>query len=207
MHPRRPCSATSFLPGFEPVYDGPHAARFAERQLVPLEEISRQDGPAERLDGTAERPTEHASGQPQSAPAPNHAAQLEAKRGPKQAARDIVSAIRTLKSIEIAFREIKEVVGAGKQQVRFIQASVGGVHVCLWTYTTTEAWAWNRSEADLVDRSESPRDEPTRRPSHADKRRARRREILVAEILALLRSGPTDAEIQAAADRLLRLAT
>lgn len=119
---------------------------------------------------------------------------------------DVLTTIADRFSLEIAFREIKEVVGAGKQQVRFIHASVGAFHVCLWTYTMTEAWAWSRSEAELVDRSESPWDEPTRRPSHADKRRAWRREILAGEILALLRSAPTEAEIQAAADRLLRLA-
>lgn len=101
---------------------------------------------------------------------------------------------------------MKEVVGAGKQQVRFIHASVGAFHVCLWTYTMTEAWAWRRSEAELVDRSDSPWDEPKRRPSHADKRRAWRREILAGEILAILRIGPSDTEIQALADRLLRLA-
>jgi len=119
---------------------------------------------------------------------------------------DVLTTIADRFSLEIAFREIKEVVGAGKQQVRFIHASVGAFHVCLWTYTMTEAWAWNRSEAELVDRSESPWDKPTRRPSHADKRRAWRREILLAEILATLRAAPSDAEIQAAADRLLRLA-
>ena len=56
----------------------------------------------------------------------------------------------------------------------------------------------------MVDRSDSP-DSPTRRPSHADKWRAWRREILAAEILAILRAGPSAAEIQAAY-RLLRLA-
>jgi hypothetical protein len=119
---------------------------------------------------------------------------------------DVLTTIADRFSLEIAFREVKEVVGAGKQQVRFIHASVGAFHVCLWTYTMTEAWAWNRSESELVDRSESPWDKPTRRPSHADKRRAWRREILLGEILAIMRAGPTDAEIQAAADRLLRLA-
>jgi hypothetical protein len=119
---------------------------------------------------------------------------------------DVLTTVADRFSLEIAFREIKEVVGAGKQQVRFIHASVGAFHVCLWTYTMTEAWAWNRSEAELVDRSESPWDKATRRPSHADKRRAWRREILAGEILAIMRAGPTDAEIQAAADRLLRLA-
>ena len=125
---------------------------------------------------------------------------------PNATAADVLTTIADRFSLEIAFREIKEVVGAGKQQGRFIHASVGAFHVCTWTYTLTEAWAWNRSEAELVDRSESPWDEPTRRPSHADKRRAWRREILLGEILAVMRAGPSDAEIQAAADRLLRLA-
>ena len=59
---------------------------------------------------------------------------------------------------------------------------------------------------ELVDRSASPWDSPTRRPSHADKRRAWRRALLGEEIRAVLRPGVTEVEIQAAADRLLSLA-
>jgi hypothetical protein len=70
----------------------------------------------------------------------------------------------------------------------------------------TEAWAWRRSEQELVDRQMSPWDDPDRRPSHADKRRAWRREFLAEEVRAVLRPGVTDAEIQAAAERLLDLA-
>ena len=36
-------------------------------------------------------------------------------------------------AIEITFRECKQIVGAGQQQVRFIWANVGAFHVCLWT--------------------------------------------------------------------------
>ena len=70
----------------------------------------------------------------------------------------------------------------------------------------TEAWAWSRSEEDVVDREASPWDDPGRRPSHADKRRAWRRELLAEEIRAVVRPGVTDAEIQAVAERLLDLA-
>jgi hypothetical protein len=70
----------------------------------------------------------------------------------------------------------------------------------------TEAWAWGRTDEELVDRSESPWDDPNRRPSHADKRRAWRRELLVAEISAVIHPGLTDEEIQAFAERLLSLA-
>ena len=58
----------------------------------------------------------------------------------------------------------------------------------------------------LVDRSASRWDAPGRRPSHADKRRAWRRALLGEEIRAVLRPGVTEAEIQAAAERLLSLA-
>jgi hypothetical protein len=118
----------------------------------------------------------------------------------------ILGAVADRFSLEITFRECKQVVGAGQQQVRFIWANVGAFHVCLWTYTMTEAWAWGRKDEELVDRSASPWDKASRRPSHADKRRAWRRELLGEEIRATLCPGATDAEIQATADRLLSLA-
>ena len=119
---------------------------------------------------------------------------------------DILGAVADRFSLEITFRECKQVVGAGQQQVRFIGANIGAFHVCLWTFTLTEAWARGRKDEDLVDRSASPWDEASRRPSHADKRRAWRRELLGEEIRAVLRPGATEAEIQATAERLLSLA-
>lgn len=70
----------------------------------------------------------------------------------------------------------------------------------------TEAWAWGRIEDELVDRRASPWDDPDRRPSHADKRRAWRRQWLAEEIRAALRPGVTEEEIRAVAERLLALA-
>jgi hypothetical protein len=119
---------------------------------------------------------------------------------------DILGAVSDRFSLKIAFRDCKEVVGAGQQQVRFVWASVGAFDLCLWTFTMTEAWAWGRDEDDLVDRSASPWDDPCRRPSHAGKRRAWRRALLREEIQAVLRPGVSESEIQAAADRLLSLA-
>lgn len=119
---------------------------------------------------------------------------------------EILRAVADRFSLEITFRDCKEVVGAGQQQVRFVWANVGAFHVCLWTFTMTEAWAWGRASEELVDRRASPWDKAGRRPSHADKRRAWRRELLAGEIRAVLRPGVTEAEIQAAADRLLGLA-
>jgi hypothetical protein len=124
---------------------------------------------------------------------------------PSASVADILGMVADRFSLEITFRECKQVVGAGQQQVRFVWANVGAFHVCLWAYTMTEAWAWDREE-ELVDRSASPWDKASRRPSHADKRRAWRRALLAEEIRAAVRPGATDAEIQATAERLLSLA-
>jgi hypothetical protein len=119
---------------------------------------------------------------------------------------DILGTVADRFSLEITFRECKQVVGAGQQQVRFLWANVGAFHVCLWAFTMTEAWAWDRKEEELVDRSASPWDVASRRPSHADKRRAWRRALLAEEIRAVVRRGAAEAEIQAMAERLLSLA-
>lgn len=120
---------------------------------------------------------------------------------------DILESVAARFSLEVTFRDLKDVVGAGQQQVRRVRASVGAFGVCVWTFTMTEAWAWNRGVTDLVGhRSASPWDDGTRRPSHADKRRAWRRELLAAEIRTVLRPGLTEPEIQTAAERLLDLA-
>jgi DDE superfamily endonuclease len=120
---------------------------------------------------------------------------------------DILGSVADRFSLETTFRDCKEIVGAGQQQVRFVWANVGAFHVCLWTFTATEAWAWGRAEAGLIGhRSASPWDDDPRRPSHADKRRAWRRELVENEIRVVLRPGVTEGEIKAAAERLLSLA-
>ena len=119
---------------------------------------------------------------------------------------DILTTVADRFSLEIAFRDCQEVVGAGLQQVQFLWANIGAFPICLWTFTRTEAWAWGRTAEELVDRSASPWDSPSRRPSHADKRRAWRRVMLGEELRAVLRPGVTEAEIQAAVERRLSLA-
>ena len=120
---------------------------------------------------------------------------------------DILGCVANRFSLETTFRDCKDIVGAGQQQVRFVRASVGAFHVCVWTFTMTEAWAWGRDTGGLVGhRSASPWDDQSRRPSHADKRRAWRREWLAEQIHAVLRPGLTGPEIQAATERLLDLA-
>src|SRR5579862_2491533 len=107
-------------------------------------------------------------------------------------------------AIEQTFKDVKEVWGAGQQQVRNVYANVGALTVNLVWYSLVEAWAWQRSEDELVARPVW--DEAERRPSHADKRRALQREILQEEIRAAVRAGPKEAEFRDFATRLLDLA-
>ena len=58
---------------------------------------------------------------------------------PAATAADVLAAVADRFSLEGAFKDCKEVVGAGQQQVRFIGASVGAFHLCVWTFTMTEA--------------------------------------------------------------------
>jgi hypothetical protein len=125
---------------------------------------------------------------------------------PNASVADVLGLIAIRFALETAFRDLKEVIGAGQQQTRFLWASVGSFHVCCWTFTLTEAWAWGRPSDELADRSTSPWDDPQRRPSHADKRRAWRRELLRQEIHKALHTRPSDGEIQVVAARLLALA-
>jgi len=126
---------------------------------------------------------------------------------PEATVADILGLVAGRFSLETCFRDLKQIVGAGQQQVRNLRANVGAFHLCLWTFTMTECWAWDRSAEELVEhRQASPWDDQPRRPSHADKRRACRREFLVREIDATLRNATSRAEIRGLAERLLDLA-
>ncbi len=73
---------------------------------------------------------------------------------------DVPGCVADRFSLETTFRDCKEVVGAGQQQVRFVWASVGAFHVCFWTFTMTGAWTLGRAEEGLVThRSSSPWDD------------------------------------------------
>ncbi len=85
-------------------------------------------------------------------------------------------------------------------------ANIGCFNLNLWMYTLVEAWAWNKEEEELVDRSTSPWDREWRRPSHADKRKALQREILQAEIEGVLSHGPNPGEIRELTRRLMEMA-
>jgi hypothetical protein len=107
---------------------------------------------------------------------------------------------------EQTFKDVKEVWGAGQQQVRNVHSNEGCFNLNLWMYSLVEAWAWHRAEEELVDRSSSPWDNEPRRPSHADKRKALQREVLRGEIEAALAGRPSKEKIRSLGRRLLDLA-
>ena len=94
---------------------------------------------------------------------------------------EILEAVADRSAIEQDFHDIKEVHGAGQQQLRNYWANIGAFHLTLWLHTLIELWSWHKPQKALVDRSLSPWDDASRRPSHADRRNALRRQCLQQE--------------------------
>jgi len=109
-------------------------------------------------------------------------------------------------SIEEHFHDVKEIWGAGQQQVRNVYSSIGCWHLCGWLYAMVELECWDESAEQLVDRSDRPWDNPDRRPSHADRRRRIAREMLREGFLGDLQNGADERKIHQRFEQLLALA-
>jgi hypothetical protein len=125
---------------------------------------------------------------------------------PQARAVEIVETFADRATIEQDFHDVKEVWGAGQQQVRNIWTNVAVYHLNLWMHTLVELWAWKRPHAELCDRTASPWDDPERRPSHADRRKALRRHILRTELSAITAIWSLPRKILGLARRLMTLA-
>jgi hypothetical protein len=119
---------------------------------------------------------------------------------------EIIETFADRATIEQDFHDVKEVWGAGQQQVRNIWTNVAVYHLNLWMHTLVELWAWNRPHAELCDRSDSPWDDPERRPSHADRRKALRRHIMQNELSAATAIWSLPRKILRLTQRLMALA-
>jgi len=126
---------------------------------------------------------------------------------PQTTAAEIVEAFAERSTIEQDFHDVKEVWGTGQQQVRNIWTNVAVYHLNLWMHTLVELWAWNRPHAELCDRSASPWDDPERRPSHADRRKALRRHIMQTELSAITTAWSLPRKILRMTRRLMALAS
>jgi len=125
---------------------------------------------------------------------------------PEASVVDVLEAAAARGAIEQTFKDVKEVWGAGQQQLRNLDANVGAFNLNCWMYSITEAWAWQQPEEALVDRRRSPWDDAARRPSHADKRKALQREVLRQEIQVALADPPNKQRFRELAERLMDLA-
>jgi hypothetical protein len=101
---------------------------------------------------------------------------------PRASVREIIEAFADRATIEQDFHDVKEVWGAGQQQVRNIWNNLAAYNLNLWMHTLTELWAWDRQGEQLVDRGDSPWDDPARRPSHANRRKTLRMQILQKQL-------------------------
>ena len=82
----------------------------------------------------------------------------------------------------------------------------GHTHLNLWMHTLIELWAWDQSGRQLVDRRDSPWDDAARRPSHANRRKALRRQILRNELSTITTAWSLPREIIQLAESLMTLA-
>jgi hypothetical protein len=126
---------------------------------------------------------------------------------PQATVAQILEAVADRAAIEQDFHDVKEVHGAGQQQVRHYWANVAVYHLNLWLHTLLELWAWAKPSGQLCDRSESPWDDPDRRPSHADRRNALRRLCVQTEIRSVGRRQPLSRRLRTLCRCLLKLVT
>jgi hypothetical protein len=125
---------------------------------------------------------------------------------PEVTPREVLEGMADRGAEEEVFKEVKEVEGAGQQQVRNVHSNEACFNLNLWLYNLVEAWAWEQPEEVLVDRSASPWDGEPRRPSHADKRKALPRAVLHGEMEEALAGRPDKEKMRALLRRLVERA-
>jgi hypothetical protein len=125
---------------------------------------------------------------------------------PNATAVEIIEAFADRATIEQDFHDVKEVWGAGQQQVRNIWTNLAVYHLNLWMHTLVELWSWNRPHDKLCDRRLSPWDDAERRPSHADRRKALQRQIMEHELSTLAAVRRLPRKILQLTKRLMTLA-
>jgi hypothetical protein len=125
---------------------------------------------------------------------------------PNATVAQVLEAVADRAALEQDFHDLKEVHGAGQQQVRNYGANGAAWHLNLWLHTLIELWAWARPKAELCNRTPSPWDDPERRPSHADRRNALRRSCLEQEFQAAQAQHRVSRKLRALFTGLLRLA-
>jgi DDE superfamily endonuclease len=119
----------------------------------------------------------------------------------------IIEAVADRSAIEQNFHDVKEVHGAGQQQVRNVWCNVACWNLCLWLHTMIELWSWRRSGNTLKQRNDRPWDDSSRRPSHADRLKTLRKQVIRETFSTLPSPLRAARKIQGLLKALTRLAT
>ncbi|MDR1924170.1 MAG: transposase [Planctomycetaceae bacterium] len=109
--------------------------------------------------------------------------------------------------IEEMFKDLKEVCGWGKQQVRKLESNEAVTALNMLEYHAVILSTWDLKLRDLVDRSLSPWDDQNRRPSFADRRNYLRYEILKNELLQTLKTNNIPSKINSILKKIIQLAS
>ncbi|MFM8725856.1 MAG: transposase, partial [Planctomycetaceae bacterium] len=117
----------------------------------------------------------------------------------------IIESVADRSAIEQNFNDVKEVHGAGEQQVRNVWCNVACWNLRLRLQTMVEFWSWRCSGTTLKQRDDRPWDAPTRRPCHADRLKALKKQTLCETFSALPRRQHTARKIQRLFQTLARL--
>lgn len=115
---------------------------------------------------------------------------------PQVSPRDILETVAARWALEEHFHDVKEVWGAGQQQVRNVWSNIACWHLNQWMYTLVELCSWDLTQPQLTDRRDRPWDNPDRRPSHGDRRRAIAKEMLEKQFLAILPAAPESRKLR-----------
>jgi hypothetical protein len=119
---------------------------------------------------------------------------------------EILEAFADRATIEQDFHDVKEVWGAGQQQVRNIWTNLAVYNLNLWMHTLVELWAWPLAGDQLCNRSDSPWDDADRRPSHANRRKALRQHIIRTQLSTLTATWRLPRKMLQLAEKLIALA-
>jgi hypothetical protein len=125
---------------------------------------------------------------------------------PEMSVASILETVADRSALEQVFHDVKEVHGAGQQQLRHVWANVGAWNLISWWHTLVELWAWDRSKSRSCDRSDSPWDRAERRPSHANRCQELRREAMQEEFSSLPSVAGLRPKIRRFINRLMRRA-
>jgi len=123
---------------------------------------------------------------------------------PELSVASILEAVADRSALEQVFHDVKEVHGAGQQQLRHVGANVGAWNLIGWWHTLVELWAWDRPASRSCDRSDSPWDKGERRPSHANRCQELRRGAMREEYSSLSSLAGLPAKIRRFIKRLMR---